>query len=184
MANIRQVPMIVAIAVMSALFVWVSLDAIYPGPKYEDFCRGDRFARPAPLVKEGVNCSYIQTEEEQQCYRDGGFANNTYDESGCPKFYSCDFCEKNLDVAEKVHSRNLFMILAPIGILMIIFGIYYSVDFLGSGFMFGGIMILAWGTIQYFSNMPKFMRVLVIFVELIILVWIGNKKLRDNLKKK
>ena len=75
------------------------------------------------------------------------------------------------------------MILAPIGILMIIFGIFYSVDFLGSGFMFGGIMILAWGTIQYFADMPKFMRVIVLLVELIILVWIGNKKLKDNKKK-
>ncbi len=136
-----------------------------------------------PIVKEGVNCSYVQTPEEQQCYRDGGFANNTYDENGCSKFYSCDFCQKDFDEKRKEHSRNLFMILAPIGILMIIFGIYYSVDFLGSGFMFGGIMILAWGTIQYFMDMPKFMRVIVLLVELIILVWIGNKKLKEKNKK-
>ena len=76
------------------------------------------------------------------------------------------------------------MITAPLGIIAIIFGLYFGIDFIGSGFMFGGIATLFYGTIRYFGEANKYLRVIIIFAELLIVVWIGYKKLWAKQKHK
>ncbi|MBT4576993.1 hypothetical protein HOB91_01560, partial [Candidatus Woesearchaeota archaeon] len=64
-----------------------------------------------------------------------------------------------------------------IGIILILIGLFYSFEVAASGFMFGGILLLIYSTGRYFSDMSKFMRVFVVFIELVLLLWIAKKKM-------
>lgn len=189
MDNLKQVPIIVGIAVLFTLFITLSIEAFYTSPKYEDFCNQNA-ARPY-LPKEVVptqdqtKCKDVYiTPESSECYNAGGFPDVDYNASGCPIYKSCNFCQRDFDSARKVHDRNVFFITAPLGIIAIIFGIYFGIDFIGSGFMFGGIATLFYGTVRYFGEADKYIRVLIILLELLILVWIGYKKLWPKQKHK
>ncbi len=174
--HFKLVAMTIVIAVLSALFIGLLVDAIYPTPKYEDYCN-KFYPEQRPLVT-GTICNYTQSVGEKECYKEGGTPRYDYTAEGCQVFKECDFCNKEFEEDNKVYNRNLFFIVSPLGLIMIIFGVYYAVGFIGSGFMFGGILSVAYGTIRYFSDMSKIMRVAVIFIELVIVVWLGLKKLR------
>lgn len=175
--HFKQVAMTIIIAVLSALFVGLLVDAVYESPKYENYCV-EPFYPATPKVSEGTICDYTQSIEEKDCYKRGGSPRFDYDSKGCQIFNECDYCGKEFEEANKEYNRNVFFIVAPVGLVMIILGVFYSVGFIGSGFMFGGILSVAYGTIRYFSDMSKIMRVIVIFIELVIVVWLGLKKLR------
>jgi len=57
---------------------------------------------------------------------------------------------------------------------------------MAGGFLFGGIITLAYSTIRYFSkgNVDNWLRVIVLFVEILILIWIGYRKVVNKDKKK
>lgn len=187
MDSLKQVPIIVGIAVLFTLFITLSIEAFYTSPKYEDFCNQGA-SRPYPLKEvapaaDQTKCIDVYlSRESTDCYNGGGFPDVDYNASGCPIYKSCNFCQKDFDSARKIHDRNVFFITAPIGIIAIIFGIYFGIDFIGSGFMFGGIATLFYGTVRYFGEADKYIRALIILVELLILVWIGYKKLSSKQK--
>ena len=167
--------MVVGIAILLPLFLGLFVDALYSEPKYEDYCK-DR-AYPYVSEKMGANCSYNYGPGYDQCMQDGGIARFNYDDKGCGTFKECDMCNKDYDKAINMYNRNIFFILAPLGLIMIIAGLYLTVDYLGAGLMFGGLITLFYATIRYFSNMSKMLRAFIILVELLIIMWIGYKKI-------
>ncbi|QQG39044.1 MAG: hypothetical protein HYS32_01120 [Candidatus Woesearchaeota archaeon] len=174
----KRVFMIVAIAVLFSLFIGLLLDAVYPGPKYEDFCENDYGYFPSKIDPRGSDdCKYIQTEEEKQCYKDGGFYRYDYNESGCITGGKCDFCNKEFNDVNEKYNRNIFLILVPISLIAILFGVYFFIDFIGLGFMFGGLLLLAYATTRFLGQADKVTRVIVIGVELLIVLWLGYKKI-------
>ena len=180
MVNFKQVAIVVAISVLSAFFIGLAIDAFYAEPKYDDFCNSYEYQRAIPEKYPGYipNCTYQQTKEETECYKQGGLVEFDYDEKGCNKFRECNFCNKEFEKERAKYNRNVFFITAPLGIALIIYGVFFSVEFIGSGFMFGGVFTLAYGTIRYFSDMSKIMRVITIFIELVVVVWIALKKVK------
>jgi hypothetical protein len=95
----------------------------------------------------------------------------------CQVYEKCDYCNRDFTDAQSMHNRNLFFILAPIGLLIIILGLYVASEYLGAGFMFGGLITLFYATVVYFTEMSKLARAFVILVELLIIIWIGYKKI-------
>ena len=175
----KLVAMTLVISILSALFIGLLVDAIYEAPQYEDFCESYNYAEPyRGKLAEQQNCEYIQIEEERQCYKDGGFPEYNYDVKGCGTYKECNFCNKEFNDATNIYNRNVFFIVAPIGLILILFGVFYGIGFIASGFMFGGIFSVAYGTIRHFSGMSKVMRVIVIFIELVIVIWLAIKKLK------
>jgi|SRR3989344_3668360 len=189
MDSIKQVPIIIGIAVLLTLFISLSLEAFYTSPKYEDFCKqylpkAYPIKEPVPAVDTTKCRDIYSTKESIECSNSGGFPNTDYDANSCPIYAGCNYCQKDFDSVRKIHDRNIFLITAPLGIIAIIFGLYFGIDFIGSGFMFGGIATLFYGTIRYFGEANKYLRVIIIFAELLIVVWIGYKKLWAKQKHK
>lgn len=186
--KLKELLMALAIAIMAALFVGLFIDAVYPAPKYEDFCTMNGSYPKAAYPVEGaagIKCPdpyFKYREQVDQCNRDGGFPEFDYNESGCQTFSQCNFCSKNFNEANEIYNRNLFFITSPIAVIAIIIGIMYGFEVAGSGFMFSGILLLVYGTGRYFSNMSKTMRVIVVFIELVLLLFIAKKKMgkKDN----
>ena len=95
-------------------------------------------------------------------------------------YSSCNTCQKGYQDANSLYNRNLFYIILPIALFAVLFGLFYSFEVVGSVFMFSGILLLIYATMRYFSEMSKLMRTLVIFLGLVLLVFIANKKMRNK----
>lgn len=178
--NAKEVAMVIAVAVLGALFVGLFFDAVYESPSYEDYCKENFVPKPVvPYQECQANITQEDQEAAEQCYRDNGFPEYDNDARGCPSsFASCNFCQKEFNLANQIYNRNLFFIIAPLGVLAIIVGLFLSYEVIGTGFMFSGILLVAYATIRYFSEMSKLMRAVVIFIELVILIVVSIKKLR------
>ncbi len=184
MADLRQIAVASAVAILSAVFVILLIDLTYQEPQWNDYCKDDYGPRAKPLTVE-VKCDYQYNEEEQKCYQDGGLVRTKLNESGCPIFDYCDFCNKDYDAARKIYTRNVFIIAGVIGMIAIFAGILWKIEFLASGLMFGGLILLFYATARFFGEADKLLRVIIVFVELLLVLWIGYKKLyKTNGKKR
>ena len=54
---------------------------------------------------------------------------------------------------------------------------YFKLDFVGTGFIYGGILNILTGVIRYFSEMSRLLRFGVVLLALIIVVWVAIKRL-------
>ncbi len=181
--NAKEIAMIIALALLTSLFFGLLVDAIYEEPKYENFCKINEVPTK-PLSKgEYKECNprndIYQSQEVQKCYQENGQPEFNYDENNCiTSVKSCNFCNKEYSEAQARYNRNVFFILAPIGVIALISGLILGYEVVGTGIMFSGIFIIGYATIRYFSDMSKLFRVFVIFLELILLIIVSIKKLK------
>ncbi|HYD02785.1 MAG TPA: hypothetical protein VEC16_00645 [Alphaproteobacteria bacterium] len=172
----KKLAMVLAILALLPVFVVLFVDAIYAEPKYEDFCNSSRYYYPE---KVGVNCTAMAYDARvDQCYRDGGFAEFKYDEDGCQLgFDSCNYCGKEHNEATSKYNRNVFFIILPVGLVIVLIGIYLTIDYIGAGLMFAGLITMFYATLRYFSELSKLGRALIILAELLLIMWIGYRKI-------
>ncbi|MEK6919220.1 MAG: hypothetical protein AABW73_04230 [Nanoarchaeota archaeon] len=188
MADIKKVALTLAVGILLALFVGFLVDAIYSSPKYEDFCTNNNYpiAYEKTVNRELVSgCPNITVSatDEKSCYDSKGYITFNYT-SSCPSSYYCETCQVELESANQDYSRNLFFILAPISIALIAAGLFLSLESIGSGFILGGILILIYGTIRVFGDLSKVMRVILLGVELVLVIWLGYRRVEKSSKKK
>ena len=190
MVDIKKIALTIAVGVLLALFVGFLVDAVYSSPKYEDFCSPS--TRPAyekfpyPDMINTSSCPKINYNDSiyTSCTFDKGYVAYKVDSNGCQVDPYCEICQVKFDDGNKIYSRNLFLILAPISIILIIIGFFLSLESIGSGFILGGILILIYATFRVFGDLSKIMRVVLLGVELVLVIWLGYKKIEKNSKKK
>ncbi|MBN2142258.1 hypothetical protein JW711_02920 [Candidatus Woesearchaeota archaeon] len=174
----KRFAMVFGMLVLLPLFFGLFFDAVYESPEYDDFCNYTYPMAPAKPLVNRENCADVYNKPEvQACSREDGEPRFEYDESGCEVYSYCDYCSKDYKDAQARYNRNLFFILAPLGLIVIIIGIYFWIDYMGAGFMFGGLITLFYATVRYFSDMSKLLRAIVILIELLIIIWLGIKKI-------
>lgn len=178
--GLKKVSLTIGIAVLFALFIGFAIDAFYAGQDYNDFCTNQgRYEKPYPAQLDTSKCPAVNYNDPiyDECTSDVGYVAYENDDKGCQINPYCETCGVEYDAENKVYSRNLFFITAVIGIIAILVGlVYVNLEAIASGFMFGGILILIYGTARVFGDLSKVMRVVVLFIELVILVYIGIKK--------
>lgn len=189
MADIKQVAVIVGIAVIFTAFIIVTTETFYETPRYEKVCNqtgyeNDQHYIPAkPFPERPINTScpdyYYSDPKINECTSQGGQPDYNYTKDNCPKFEKCNFCGKFFNEAIKKHGTISFIILAIIGLASIIFGVLFKIEFIGSGFMYSGIAIMFYATTRFFTmpDQNKYLKVAILFIELLIILWIGFKKL-------
>ncbi len=182
MANLKNISLTISIAVLFALFIGFAIDAFYPGPEHQDFCTNDR-AYPKPYGEpfNRTTCPDIDSQDPiyATCTQDKGYVTYEFDKNNCQVNPYCETCQVEFDASNKLYSRNLFFITAVIGIIAILVGlVYVGLDAIASGFMFGGSLVLIYGTVRVFGDLSRVMRVVVLGIELVVLVYIGIKKTR------
>jgi hypothetical protein len=69
---------------------------------------------------------------------------------------------------------------------MIILGLYLptAIDAIAAGVLFGGVLTMVQVTARVFGSLGKWWRVILLGLELVLVIWIGVKKVRDVVKKK
>ncbi|MEM4637395.1 MAG: hypothetical protein QXK76_00005 [Candidatus Woesearchaeota archaeon] len=176
----KKLAMIIGISVLLPLFLVFFVDAIYSEPKLDEYCKNSIY-KPYLSPKENITCPDIYYKPEVQiCLSKGGSPVYDYDENNCQIYSSCDYCYKNYETLRQEYNRNIFFILAPLGLIIVLLGIYFKVDYIGAGLMFGGLITMFYATIRYFSDMSKLLRAIVLLIELIIIIYIGYKKIESK----
>jgi len=194
MADIRKIIIIFVIAVLFSVLVFSVIEAVYPEPKYDDFCDEKFEPRVAPIVKEPIDCKDLNVTKDiiDECESRNGYIAYDYDSRGCAMGYECDICNYEHRQAREEYNQYLFYISAVLSLLAVFLGMYLPAknntlnEWIGTGFMLGGAFALFFGTARSFSDLGRFVRPVVIFIELTLVIFISYKKvgnLREDRKK-
>ncbi len=183
--KMKRGAVVIAIAVLTVLFIALLVDAFFEEPRWEEYCNkyGEEYPRPVRVPideKDGIECEESNQILIDKCYQSGGHPEWKWDEKGCQQYKECNMCQKEMDDARKYVHRYAFYLGAALSLIALVLGLFWSIEFIGTGFMFGGIVGLFYSTIRYFSAMDKFVRVGVIFAELLIVLGITYLKLVRN----
>ena len=108
MIDLRKVLIIFVISVLFSAFVLSSIEAVYPEPKYEDYCTSYNYGpRPMmPVVKENFTCPETANQQLfESCTKQKGYVDyKIYDSNGCPKEPFCNMCSAELDHSKQKYS--------------------------------------------------------------------------------
>lgn len=175
MQNFKRIASLIAIAVLSLLVITLGIEAFYKSPKYDDFCK----MNPEPYREQipGKVCDYSQSNEEYQCSLNKGMPTYEFEKDGCRKYKECNYCNKNFEEVQKPYDRTVFIVHVIAGVILILMGMYFKLDFVGTGFIYGGILNILTGVIRYFSEMSPIIRFVTVLIALIIVVFVAVKKL-------
>ena len=185
--SFKNVMLGIGVGVLAALFIGFLVEAAYTTPKNEDYCKNQFSAPIEKMPSNGKTCDYNYNQSfYNQCTNDKGFVDYQYDTNGCPVNESCNYCNRDYQVVYEKYNRNLFYIIAPIALIMIILGLYLpaSIDAIAGGSLFGGILLMIYVTIRVFGNLGKWTRVILLGLELILIIWIGIRKVKEGVVKK
>lgn len=175
MVDVRKILIIFVIGILYAIFVHSFVDAVYPAPEYEDYCKD--FARPQPAEKI-VDCEPITLPD---C---DGYIEYTYNSQGCPVSAVCSACNEELRNVRKTHNGVYFVLSSIFGLFAIALALYLPIkknelnEWVGTGFMLGGILAIFIGTAAYYNDMTRLLRPVVILAELIIIIYLAYKKIK------
>ncbi|MBI2545729.1 hypothetical protein HYV81_00970 [Candidatus Woesearchaeota archaeon] len=190
MIDLRRVAIIFIIAVLYAIFVNVAIGAFYPAPMYEDFCTAQYYPeKPYPRAVNGqVTCpEYDEPTQEEldKCAEERGYPDYQYNPQGCPvKYLGCNYCQRDFDAANEKYNLIYFIISSILALVAVGIGLVLPTDnslneWIGTGFMLGGLITLFFGTFRSFEYLGRYVKPAVILAELIIVVYLSYKKLQD-----
>lgn len=186
--GLKEVSLTFGIAVLFALFVGFTIDAFYESPDYQDYCQDQFYDKPTPIYdpKIQANCTELDNAFMRNCTRENGMVQYGYDSQGCQIIKGCDLCQASFMDAEKQYNFNLLWMTAIIGIFAIIIGMYAPIEYdpVASGFIFGGVLTLMYGTMRVFGNLSKYARAAILAIELALVIWLGIKKVLNLPAKK
>lgn len=181
MVDVRKILVIFLIGILYAIFVHSLIEAVYQSPDYEDYCG---IEKPRPMYPvdrpEKSDCPLL---EQIEC-ESGGMIDYTYDSEGCPVSSSCNYCNAGLDKAREKHGLIVFIISSVMALIAITVGLLIPDDknslnqWIGTGFLLGGLITLFVGTARYYADMTRFLRPVVMLIELAIVIYLAYKKLK------
>lgn len=191
MLDIRRILIILVVGVLFAVFTFSLINAVFPEPDYEDYCSD--FVKPRPLREvESVTCPDFDYDDPalKDCNKKGGDPKYEYDSNGCIESWKCDYCRKGYDDAREKYNFWNFIIAAIFGLIGVAIALYMPMkkgtvhEWVGSGFMLGGLLTIFVGTAIYFGDLHRWARPIIILLELILVIWLAYKKLAPDAKKK
>ncbi|MBI4120500.1 MAG: hypothetical protein HY454_03470 [Parcubacteria group bacterium] len=186
MPRIKEIILALAIVVVLNLFFNYGVFTFYKPPQYEVFC-------PVELTQK-------QYPDEASCKAVGG---QWFESGGDVKYYRgevapvpaapdgsdsqkgwCDpatKCRENHEAARNVYNRNVFVVLVVAGLAALALGfLVFNVPAVSHGFLGGGLVSLIIGTIRYWSDMDDYLRFVILGIALVVLVWLGYRKLASR----
>ena len=188
MIDLRRVAIIFVIAILYAVLVNAVIDAFYPAPRDEDFCKTRFYPEKPYIADREVECPKYNEpnrEELDKCAEEGGFPDYLYDANNCPiEYKGCNYCQKDFNNALEKYNLIFFIFSSILALIAIGIGLLLPTknslnEWIATGFMLGGLVTLFYGTIRYYQHLGRYLRPVVIFVELLIVIYLAYKKLQD-----
>jgi hypothetical protein len=163
----------IGIAIIFVMFVNYTASAVFNRPEYEDFCK----------VRDQL---ILNQTNQQECVANGGQWTVTPD-AYYPKpvpvdrqgYCDWDFtCRKEFEDAQEKYDSRAFILKVIAGFIGLALGVLLAVESVSAGFLLGSVLTLFFATVQYWERFNDIIRVVVLAVVLVILIWIGYRKIR------
>lgn len=173
--------LIVGIVVVLNLFFNYAISLVYDAPEYEKFCPQQQVNIPPKTQAECVAKGGAWTEGGDVVTK-GNIAVPAVTPTG-ERVGWCDVnftCNKELNDAQKLYNRNVFIALVVLGVASLVAGFFFSeITAVSLGLSFGGVLSFIIGSIRYWSDMDDYLRVIILGLALVALIWLGVKKIKD-----
>lgn len=188
--EIRKFGIILAVAILFSIFVFALADAVIPEKDYPDYCQqanqNERsYYNPYP---NSLNCSELPEPTQEQRDACPGYLTPKYAEGRCATEYTCD-CADLADEYRNDEQNIRFWIAVILGAIAIAGGMLLPAkndmnEWVGGGFILGGVITLFIATAMQWSEIHKIARPIVIALELILVLWIGYRRMMPTKKGK
>lgn len=195
--DFKRIALVSAIAVFLAVFVISGIDLFVQRPDYSDFCKStERFFYPKSLPEDAIaNCtalSELPGDYEKVCGEKKGYVAFRYDSNGCATEKYCNTCDAEFQ--DKMKEINLFSYVFSVvlGSVAVVLGVFLpgAIESIASGILYGGMLILVFGTFEYGDLSNKYFRFFAIGFNLLLIIWatwrkievLRNPKAKDGAK--
>ncbi len=187
--EIRKLGIILAVAILFAIFVFAVANAFAPAHNYPSTCleanQSANLYPPTPY-KAG-NCTEIPPPTQAQINACPGRLTTHYNGSGCADRYVCSCSELTMQFDKQDRQFNAWFG-AILGALAIVAGMLLPRkkeinDWIGTGFILGGLIAMFWATAIYWSDFAKWAKPVVIGVELVLILWLAYKRFGPDKRK-
>ena len=197
MSKFKHILLAIAIAIVFVFFVGFGIATFYKTPQYEDFC-GEREKFQEVTTKQqcedsngkwnsrevarpitGIEPNQLLCTKTSE--KDDAVTLNCQTQEQIENQGFCDrdfYCRQEYDDVREVYNRNVFIAATGIGIIALIVGFALGMASVSSGLMGGGILSIIYGTIRFWSDLPDYGRFIILGITLVILIWLGYKKLK------
>lgn len=168
MTKMKHIIFGIAIAFISVFFFAYAIQAVYPGPEYEDYCE----ERPAVVIESAEECEGIGgkwTDYERDSL-------NMEIPGRCDRDFTC---RKDYDDVRDAYERNVFFANLIIGIAVLIGAFFLAVEAVSTGLMGGAVLLIVYATMRYWGHLSDIWRTVVLGFSLALLIAFSYKKLKD-----
>jgi len=149
----------IGILVVLNMFFFYGMQTFYgPEPQYADFCEEEFLAKP--LIEDGERKPSVAQEQAH--------------------FEKSKECRDEYQAARTSYNRDSFIILIILGLLAVVisFGKFLN-EPVSLGLSLGGILAFIIGSAVYWSDMHDYLRFIILTIALLVLIYLGLKKLGD-----
>jgi len=181
--NILKWALILGIIIVLNLFFAYAIKLFYDRPLYTDFCE-EKQVMVIPETQEECVAVGGQWTEDKYIQRDlpaPGKVSIPVIETERKGYCDSDYtCRKQYEEATKLYERNVFVVWVVLGVMLILGSFFLAgYEAVSLGLSLGGVLSLIIGTVQFWSNMDDYLRVIVLGIALAALIWMGIKKFKD-----
>ena len=161
---IKQVLLILGIALIFTVFFGYAAEVVFEQPKYpEDKCSCYPKAR---VLSPSESEKYYQSEEYSVCQEECNKATEAWNQ-----------------LVEKTNFKS-FIALSIISIIAIVAGLALTIEAVSSGILGGGILLLVYSVMRHWGILNKYLRLTLLGIALIVLIYYGYQKIDKVQKKK
>jgi hypothetical protein len=150
---VKQIAVWLGVVVLLPLSVWFGTSAFSPPPDRKKYDRSEE--------RLDVRISEAQGQAEREKLRG-----------------EREQLRQERDEAEREFYGTMFWVAYPIGLVAILVGIFYPIQAVGAGLMFGGLASLAAGCYSYWDKMDAWLRFGSLVLALAVLLVLGTLRLR------
>ena len=188
--QLKKLSVIVTIAILFTVLVFSISDLIVEGPNYSEYCNDFRYSSPRDIAvpNDCPDAVVPGNDFMRNCHADGGYVVYDYDSDGCAIDYECNTCNVLYNEARSTHRMVMFIVSSLLGLVAVLVGLHLKpkteiLEWVYSGFIIGGLVSIFIGTVNYFGDMNRFVRPLVMIAEIILVIWVGFKATTKTSKK-
>lgn len=196
-SKVKQTLLAISIALILAFFIGYAINAFYPEPKYEDYCKD--MMRPKMIQETEAGCTAEGGTWINQEKVSPGMTLNCNEEPSVDGEYSCmvtsvsggycnykqDTCYDDYQKAMDPHNKVVFIIAVIAGLIAVFIGaVKLNLGSVSSGIMGGGVLSILYGVMRYWENAQDWLRVSILGIALVVLIWVGYKKLNPSYEGK
>jgi len=173
-SGLKKAVLAISIVIVLNLFIGYGIVTFWDSPEYEDYCQ-----------KEVTGKTY---DTKESCEQAGGQWQTSPEVrvpegeiQGKAAYCQVDYtCSQEYQDARDLYNRNFFLIELGLGVVLVIVGLFaVKAQAVSLGLAFGGLLAIIVGTIRFWSGMQDYLRFVLLGLALVVLIWLGIKKVKD-----